>query len=228
MTFADHIIQFNQSLTPDWQVPAGIEVLYPYDQPETMAALSSFYRKYYDDRQPRIYIFGINPGRFGAAVTGVPFTDPVRLEEVCGISNPFHKRLELSSVFVYHFIEAFGSVEHFYRHFCITSICPLGFTKDGKNYNYYDDKKLEKLVTPHIIDHMRTLQTFPASPAVALCMGQGKNYKYFQQLNEEYQFFDHLLPLPHPRWVMQYRRKRMNEFAEEYKSALNQALILAG
>ncbi|MCB0634628.1 MAG: DUF4918 family protein, partial [Lewinella sp.] len=226
MTFADHIIQFNQSLQPNWEVPLGIDLLYPYDQAETMAALTAFYQKYYSDQFPRIYIFGINPGRFGAAITGVPFTDPVRLEEVCGIANPFRKRLELSSVFVYHFIEAFGRVEHFYQHFCITSICPLGFMKDGKNYNYYDNKKLEKLVTPHIIDHLRTLQTFPSSPAVALCMGQGKNYEYFQRLNEEHHFFEEIFPLPHPRWVMQYRRKRMDEYAEEYKDKLTHAIEL--
>lgn len=224
MTFAEQIITFNRSLRADWSIPKPVELLYPYDRPETLEALSTFYRQYYNDRNTRICIFGINPGRFGAAVTGVPFTDPIRLETICGIDNPFPKKAELSSIFVYEFIKAFGGVDVFYPYFFITSLCPLGFTRDGRNYNYYDDKKLERSVTPHIIDHLRTLLNFPISPAVALCLGQGKNYAYFQKLNAEHHFFEQIIPLPHPRWVMQYRRRRMEEFIGEYCERLYDAL----
>ncbi|WP_170110563.1 uracil-DNA glycosylase family protein [Flavilitoribacter nigricans] len=227
MTFADQIIAFNQSLSPDWDIPEPVELLYPYDRPETMAALTTFYQKYYGDRNSRICLFGINPGRFGAAVTGVPFTDPIRLESVCGIDNPFSKKPELSSVFVYEFIEAFGGVEAFYPHFCITSLCPLGFVKDGKNYNYYDDRELEERVTPHIVDHLHTLLDFPVSNTVALCLGRGKNYEYFRKLNDTHRFFGEVIPLPHPRWVMQYRRKRMEEFVQEYLTQLRYAIDAA-
>lgn len=228
MTFAEQIISFNRTLQADWEIPEPVELLYPYDRPETMEALTAFYQKYYADRDTRICLFGINPGRFGAAVTGVPFTDPIRLENECGIENPFPKKPELSSVFVYEFIETFGGVDAFYPHFCITSLCPLGFVKDGKNYNYYDDRELEQKVTPHIIDHLRTLLTFNVSNAVALCLGQGKNFKYFQQLNDQHRFFREVIPLPHPRWVMQYRRRRMYEFVGQYQKELERALKLAG
>ncbi len=228
MTFAEQIISFNRTLQADWEIPEPVELLYPYDRPETMEALTTFYRKYYTDRDPRICLFGINPGRFGAAVTGVPFTDPIRLESVCGIDNPFPKKPELSSVFVYEFIEAFGGVDDFYPHFCITSLCPLGFIKDGKNYNYYDDRQLENKVRPHIVDHLNSLLSFNVSDEVALCLGQGKNFKFFQKLNEEHRFFKEIIPLPHPRWVMQYRRRRMGEFVDQYQAALNRSLDLAG
>lgn len=228
MTFADHIISFNRSLRADWQIPEPVELLYPYDRPETMEALTTFYRKYYADQHTRICVFGINPGRFGAAVTGVPFTDPIRLESVCNIDNPFPKKPELSSVFVYEFIEAFGGVDVFYPHFCITSLCPLGFVKDGKNYNYYDDRRLEESVQPHIVDHLRTLLSFQVSSDVALCLGQGKNFKFFERLNAEHRFFKTILPLPHPRWVMQYRRRRMTEFVDTYIDTLERAMKLAG
>lgn len=228
MTFAQQIIAFNRSLRADWVIPEPVELLYPYDRPETMEALTSFYQKYYSDEHPRICLFGINPGRFGAAVTGVPFTDPIRLETVCEIENPFPKKPELSSVFVYEFIEAFGGVDAFYPYFCITSICPLGFVKDGKNYNYYDDRELEKKVTPHIISHLRTLLGFNVSKAVALCLGRGKNYEYFKKLNDEHGFFGQVIPLPHPRWVMQYRRRRMSEFVGEYLHQLEQAMQTSG
>lgn len=226
MTLADQLIAFTRSLEPNWSVPEPVELLYPYDQAETMQSLSTFYRKYYAGTQPRICLFGINPGRFGAAVTGVPFTDPIRLESECDIPNPFPKKPELSSVFVYAFIEAFGGAEAFYDRFCISSLCPLGFIKDGKNYNYYDDRQLEQSVTPHIVDHLHTLLGFHVSSKVAICLGQGKNYAYFEKLNAEHQFFDHILALPHPRWVMQYRRKKMSFFVGEYLKTLQEAVTL--
>ncbi|MBK7873114.1 MAG: DUF4918 family protein [Saprospiraceae bacterium] len=147
MTFAQQVLQFNLSLPPSLKVPTGIEVLFPYEASETIQAMTTFYEKYYNDQEQRIFIFGINPGRFGAGVTGVPFTDPIRLVEECNISNNFQKKPELSSVFVYEFIHAFGGLEAFYKKFYITSLSPLGFTKDGKNYNYYDDRELQEAVS---------------------------------------------------------------------------------
>lgn len=185
--------------------------------------MTAFYEKYYNDQNPRIFIFGINPGRFGAGVTGVPFTDPIRLEKECGITNDFAKKPELSSIFVYQFIHAYGGLEQFYKHFYITSLSPLGFTKNGININYYDDRKLQEAVEPFIIESILTQQKFGTSRKVALCMGQGQNAKYFQKINDKYDFFEQIIPLPHPRWVMQYRRKRVEEFVELYVENLSNA-----
>lgn len=226
--FSEKVIHFTRQLKPDWELPAGVELLYPYDSPATMESLSAFYDKYYADEFPRIYIFGINPGRFGAGITGVPFTDPIRLESECSISNPFDKKAELSSQFVYQFIHAFGGVALFYRYFYITSLSPLGFTKDGKNYNYYDDKALQQAVTPYILDNIRTQMTFGTTNSVALCLGEGQNYKFFRQINDRHGFFEKILPLPHPRWVMQYRRRQSHQFADYYVEQLKQARQLAG
>lgn len=223
MTFAQQVLQFNLSLPPSLEVPIGIEVLFPYEASETIRAMTAFYEKYYNDAEQRIFIFGINPGRFGAGVTGVPFTDPIRLVEECNISNNFQKKPELSSVFVYEFIHAFGGLEAFYKQFYITSLSPLGFTKDGKNYNYYDDRELQEVVRPFIVDSILKQQEFPTNRKVALCMGQGKNAAFFQKINEQHRFFDEILVLPHPRWVMQYRRKRMEEFVSLYVDYLTKA-----
>ena len=224
MSFAQRILDFNRRLQPDWKLPGHVELLYPYAEEETWRAMEAFYRKYYEDESSRVAIFGINPGRFGAGVTGVPFTDPIRLETECGIENDFKKKPELSSDFVYRIVNSWGSPSEFYRRFYITSLCPLGFTKDGKNYNYYDDKKLERAVEPHIIDNIRAQIGLGVSDQVALCMGQGQNMKYFERLNQEHGFFRQVLPLPHPRWVMQYRRKRLREFVGLYLEKLRQAV----
>lgn len=223
MTFGQQVVKFTENLQPDWSLPAHVDLLFPYENKATMATLKQFYQLYYHDENPRIFIFGINPGRFGAGITGVPFTDPIRLADVCGIDTPFRRKAELSSIFVYEYITAYGGATTFYQKYYITSVCPLGFTKDGKNYNYYDDKKLERAVEPHIIDNINEQKAFGTSNAVAICMGQGANYKYLSRLNEKHQFFAHILPVPHPRWVMQYRRKRLEEFVQLYLDTFTRA-----
>ena len=176
--------------------------------------METFFRKYYSSPGMRTLILGINPGRFGAGITGTPFTDPKILEEVCEIENPFKKRAELSAIFVYEFIEAYGGPESFYQQFYITSLCPLGFVKDGKNYNYYDSKELTQAVEPHILHNLRYHLDIGCNSKVAFSLGKGKNYAYFQKINETHGFFDEVIPLPHPRWVMQYRLKRKEEFVQ--------------
>ena len=52
------------------------------------------------------------------------------------------------------------------------------------------------------------------------CLGEGENYKYFSRINERHGFFKEIVPLPHPRWVMQYRRKKVKEYVELYVEKL--------
>jgi uracil-DNA glycosylase len=226
MTFAEQVIAFTRALRPpDIALPQGFEWLFPYDNAETMRLLTTFYEKYYADSQPRNFIFGINPGRFGAGLTGVPFTDPIRLANLCGIENGFQKKPELSSVFVWQFINAYGGAEAFCRDFYITSLSPLGFVKDGKNINYYDDRQLQKTAEPFIVWNIRTQLDFGANRDAAICLGEGQNFAFFQKLNAAQGFFKEIIPLPHPRWVMQYRRKRVEEFVERYLGALRAANV---
>jgi len=221
MTFADQVIAFTRALRPpDIALPPGFEWLFPYDEPETMRTLTTFYEKYYADNQPRNFIFGINPGRFGAGLTGVPFTDPIRLESECGIENGFPKKPELSSIFVWQFINAYGGAAIFCHDFYITSLSPLGFVKDNKNINYYDDRQLQKAAEPFVAWNIRTQLDFGANREAAVCLGEGQNFAFFTKLNTAHGFFKEIIPLPHPRWVMQYRRKKVEEFVGRYVDAL--------
>jgi Domain of unknown function (DUF4918) len=228
MLLSDRIIQFTRELTiPDLPLPNGFEWIFPYDQPATMQALSAFYQQYYADERPRHFIFGINPGRFGAGITGVPFTDPIRLEKECGITNDFVKKAELSSDFVWQFIRAYGGAAAFCSDFYITSLSPLGFLKDGKNINYYDDRQLIKAAEPYIVWNISTqLNLLGGSRKRAICLGEGQNYAFLNKINQKHGFFDEILPLPHPRWVMQYRRKRVGEFVEKYVETLNRVCAM--
>src|SRR5688500_11453194 len=137
MTLADQILSFYKSLKLSISLPEGVQVLNPFQNPDVFSLCEKFYRQFYNDSQPRKIIMGINPGRLGGGTTGIPFTDPVKLEKNCGISNSLPKKPELSADFIYTMIESFGGSQLFYSKFLFSSVSPLGFTKDGLNLNYY-------------------------------------------------------------------------------------------
>lgn len=219
LTFADRLLSFYESLQLQINVK-DVEVMNPYMDKNIMLLNALFAKKYFSDNTKRIFILGINPGRFGSGVTGISFTDPIRLEKECGIINALKKKPELSSVFVYAFINAFGGADIFYKHFFISALCPLGFLKQGKNLNYYDDKKLQEQSESFIIKTLKQQINIGADINYCVCLGEGKNYSYLNQLNEEYHFFKEIIPLSHPRWVMQYRRKKMDDYIKKYVSVL--------
>jgi hypothetical protein len=113
MAFAELVIEFNRNLEIDVSLPTGVDVLNPFTNEETVEISEKFYHKFYPDDNERALILGINPGRFGAGVTGIPFTDPVKLEKNCGIHNTLKKITEPSAGFIYDMIAAFGGTETF-------------------------------------------------------------------------------------------------------------------
>jgi hypothetical protein len=221
MTFAERVILFNKSLSIDHPLPKGVEILNPYQDDDALAYCSEFYHKYYNDHQERTLILGINPGRFGGGITGIPFTDPVKLAAHCEIPNDLPKKTELSADFIYKMIARYGGPEKFYGKFFISAISPLGFTKDGKNLNYYDIRELQENILDFIIDSMRTTLTFDIDKTKCYCLGEGENFKFLNKLNQSHQFFKTVIPLPHPRFIMQYRRKQVEAYAEKYVKALS-------
>jgi Domain of unknown function (DUF4918) len=218
-TFATNIIEFYKSLQPP-PLPKEVEILFPQQNKEVIKIVETFFYKFYDDNYPRHLIFGINPGRFGAGTTGINFTAPKQLKQFCGIEHSFKPQSELSAEFIYDFINAYGGVTKFYRNYFITSVSPLGFVKNGVNMNYYDDKKLQQTIKPFIINSIQKQISLGFKTNYCICIGGDKNLKFFSSLNNEYKFFEQILPLPHPRFIMQYRRKQKQKYIDEYLSAL--------
>jgi hypothetical protein len=215
-----HILEFLRKLAWEGHLPKGVEVLSPFGNPDVWTVCQSFYGKYYP-AGPRTLLIGINPGRFGAGMTGIPFTDPIRLKDPCGIDNPWPARQELSSVFMYDMIRAFGGPEAFYGQFYITSVSPLGFTQDGKNLNYYDERHLLQVLEPFAVHCLQHQLGWGMATDVAFCLGGGKNHAYLEKLNATYGFFTKIVPLPHPRYIMQYRLKHKAAHIQEYLDAFN-------
>src|SRR5690554_2205324 len=101
-TFAKQVIDFHKNISLTAELPSKTKVLNPYkDNALIQDILKQFYSKFFDDHQHRKLMVGINPGRLGAGVTGIPFTDTKRLSEVCGIDIETFETHEPSSVFVY-------------------------------------------------------------------------------------------------------------------------------
>lgn len=212
---AESIINFYRSFEPP-RLPKGIEILFPQKNKEVMKVVETFFYKFYNDTNPRHLIFGINPGRFGAGTTGINFTAPKQLKEICGINHRFKSQTELSAEFIYESIQAFGGIKNFYENYFITSVSPLGFVTNGVNLNYYDDKKLQHAVTPFIISSIQKQIALGFKTDFCICIGGDKNLKFFAALNKEYKFFDEIVPLPHPRFIMQYRRKQKEYYIHQY------------
>jgi hypothetical protein len=204
------------------QLQEDIQVLLPYRDIVSAKLSSLFYKKYYNDLEPRALILGINPGRHGAGLTGIPFTDPKRLKEYCQIDNDLNSH-EPSSEFIYAMIEEYGGPELYYKNFFISSVSPVGFIKHGKNYNYYDDRTLLKRIEPYIIFQMNRLVRLPIKSRRVICLGEGKNYQVLETLNKTHKWFDEIIPLAHPRYVMQYKRKSIKNYIDLYINALNKS-----
>ena len=218
--FYERILSFLSELNISEKLPKGVVILNPYQNEEVFRLCGQFYKKYYEDMCDRQIIVGINPGRFGGGLTGIPFTDPVKLKDDCNIENDLPKKVELSADFIYSIIDAYGGPKKFYSRYYFSSVSPLGFVKDGKNLNYYDIAKLQEALLPFIVSSFRKQISLGIGTKRCIVLGEGKNYHFLKKLNEEYRFFNELIPLPHPRFIMQYRRKRLKEFTEIYLNVL--------
>ncbi len=225
MSFSDRVIRFNQNLHYEGSLPAGFAVLNPFrSNPETMQVMQQFYKKFYNDEKKRRFIIGINPGRWGAGLTGVPFTDTKRLDAVCGIKMDSAYSHEPSSVFVYEVIERFGGVRKFYGRFYINSPFPLAIIRqngDGKwvNANYYDDRELMSMTESFMIDSLNKHISLGLDTSEVYVLGK-KNAEFIVKLNKKKNFFENIVILDHPRYIQQYKSKEKEAYLDQYLSAL--------
>lgn len=226
-TFADQALEFNNKLNFSARLPETIEVINPFVNNDNILRITEFfYKKYYNDYNTRVLILGINPGRLGSALTGIPFTDSKRLIDNCGFNNEIKKSHEISSEFIYEVIDNFGGPDLFFNNFYINSVCPVGFTEINNsntqiNRNYYDNPKLQNSVTNFIVSSIKKYLKMNVRRDICICLGTGKNKKFFSDLNEKHNFFDEIIYLEHPRYIMQYKRKLKKEYIDKYISTLN-------
>jgi hypothetical protein len=218
-TFGARVYDFYSRLESP-RVPRGVAVMNPYASPRTRKYARAFLSKYFDDDRARTLILGINPGRFGAGITGVTFVDPIGLARDHGIRHDLAEHPELSATFIALVVERLGGPKEFYRRFFLSAVSPLGFTRGGLNLNYYDDRRLQRAVTPFIVETIERQLELGGRRDRAIVLGRGKNAAFFKALNETHRWFESIDVLDHPRFIMQYRRKKLAQFLGEYERTL--------
>ena len=224
--FSDQLSRFLTDFPLPPALPGQVAACRPFGEPAVHNLLQAFARKYYlDAAPPRVALLGINPGRLGMGRTGVAFTDPVALREICGIANDLPRgRPELSTQFVYRVVEALGGPAEFYRHFFISSTYPLVLLNKGLNYNYYDSPALIKTLWPDLRRSLRQqVADFGLRRDVAVSLGK-RNGEFLRKLNDELGLFERIVVLDHPRYLMQYRRRDLDANVARYVEALGNLL----
>ena len=217
---ASRLMGFYRELIPPEYLPDGIDVLHPQKDPAVLKMVEQFLHKYYSDTKYRRLMLGINPGRLGAGLTGINFTAPRQLSINCGIPQHLGNSSELSAEFIYEVIEKYGGPSAFYGNWFIGAVCPLGFLKNGNNLNYYDDKQLMTSLTPFIVQSIRQQLNFGFLTDYCICIGEGKNFKFLSSLNDQQQWFKKIIPVAHPRFIMQYKRIKKEYYVNQYLQKL--------
>ncbi|MBL0341628.1 MAG: DUF4918 family protein [Bacteroidetes bacterium] len=210
---------FLTGLNPDFNLPDKIAFINCYTSIEVKEVLSRFCEKYYSSNNKRVLILGINPGRFGSGITGIPFTDPVALESDCGIINSFDKRRELSSHFVYDVIRNYGTTSTFFNNFLLSAVCPIGFLNGTKNYNYYDSGLLLQASHDFIENSLILHSKMNVSTEVVIALE--KKRSVLEAFNNKLKLFGKIMVLNHPRYIMQYKLKDADRYIGEYCNVLN-------
>ncbi|HSL89480.1 MAG TPA: uracil-DNA glycosylase family protein [Ignavibacteriaceae bacterium] len=205
--------------TPD-KILKGISIINPYESGEVRKIVNEFFTKFYSDNKERLFMIGINPGRFGGGLTGISFTDPVALREYCGIQNNLGSKTELSSKFIYEMIAAFGGAEKFFSKVFMTALFPLALTQNGNNFNYYDDKKLFNTLKPEIKKSLETQIRFGSKKEKVLILGK-KNAEFFNLINKDLGIIKNEIVLDHPRFIMQYKQRFRKDYIKNYIAAID-------
>ena len=54
---------------------------------------------------------------------------------------------------------------------------------------------------------------------IVICLGK-KNEKYLKEINKELKYFDKIITFDHPRYIMQYKFKFLDEYLKNYVEIL--------
>lgn len=218
--FGSHLAKFLCAATIDFELPPGFVSLVPYADAEVQRVVNEFCTRYYNGNQKRLALWGINPGRFGAGITGICFTDPVSLSGQLEIPSTLTGRRELSAEFISMVIDEYGGPTAFYRDVYLGALSPIGFVREGKNINFYDDKTLARTIVPFIRYNLQTITSFGLQSSAAILLGSGSLQSYVQKHLSDHFSKMKVLALDHPRFIMQYKRSRVHEYVKRYVDSI--------
>lgn len=104
---------------------------------------------------------------------------------------------------------------------CVFDYPIYSYLKGNKvNCNYYENKKLENALYEFIVTSLKKQIAFGIDTSICYSIGRGENFKFLQKINEQYNFFEKIIPLEHPRFIMQYNAKEKDKYLGKYVAAL--------
>jgi len=179
---------------------------------ENRAAIEAFWQRYWQGNIPRIMLCGINPGRFGAGQTGIPFIDFLSLSRL--IDDVERQDAEKSASFFFKVAEAFG-IEAFFRTFYISNVSSVGYlASSAKNLNYYDlPRPALNIVERNFLEEISIVQ-----PTHVISLSKEVHATIRRLLPKQ---IDTAFRLPHPSWIMTYRQSEQATWVEKYLEVLN-------
>jgi hypothetical protein len=226
----DKILNFYNELSKvNIELPNEFKLINPYNgsnKDNIKEITNKFYNKFYNDNNTRRLIIGSSPARRGTALTGIPYEDSEHLQNTTGIYIDKFYVNKSSSNFLYDVIEQYGGSEKFYSNFYMNFVCPLGIVRinskgNETNCNYYESKKIQDILYSFIVESIEKQIEFGIDTKVVYCIGSGENYIFLNKLNDKYHWFDKIIPLEHPRYIMQYNKDKKDEYIKKYLDALN-------
>lgn len=124
--------------------------------------VKEFYQSVYTKSSARLVLCGMNPGRFGAGKTGIPFLDFRSLSKIMPTVNK--QDSERSAGFVFDVIERYGK-ESFFDDVYLTNISWFGFEKEGKNHNYYMlSAEIQEVLLANFVEEMNRVKPIVIVP----------------------------------------------------------------
>lgn len=192
---------------------------------EVFEMLNLFYEKYYSDKEERILILGSSPSMRSSGIIGIPFANAKQIKEEFDIDYTCKSYNNTSDHFMEEVIEKLGGYTVFYKKFYMNFVFPFPIQKFNTksnfvNANYYENKKLYVELEPIIIESIKNIIKIGINRSVCYCIGTGENLKFLSSINEKYHFFDSIVALEHPRYIMQYNYKNKEKYIEKYVNTL--------
>ena len=180
-----------------------------------------FHKIYVEPNSPKVVICGINPGRNGAGLTGIPFIDFASLSKM--LPDIKENDWEPSAKFFFSVIQKF-EIEAFYRNFHVTNISWFGFSRidKQKNVNYFE-KDISTEIAIYLIDkfveemeHINPDYIIPLSkPVLYELESLKKQNKIRAKIG---------IRLNHPSWVTTYCSNDLSTWRQKYVDTLTKYL----
>ena len=176
------------------------------------AWLDAFWQHYVPYPLPQTVILGLNPGRFGAGQTGIPFIDFRSLSVLLPDAELPKLDSEPSATFFFRVVQQIGA-EKFYREFFVSNVSALGYLRNGKNANYTDLPQVaQQIVARNFAEEMAALR-----PKRIIALGREAEASAQELYPDGSVRISHL---PHPSWIMTYRLREAQSWVRRYAQML--------